>query len=462
MINNQSDTIYSLSTTLHGSAIAIIRISGPKAIEIVQTFFKGRNLQSQKSQSLHFGQIVYQDAILDEVLVSVFRTPHSYTGEDLVEISCHASAYVVESIYAMCSTEGGRLALPGEFTMRAFASGKMDLSQAEAVADLIASESAAQHKLAMQQMKGTYSHQIEDLRQHLIDFAALLELELDFSEEDVQFADRSRFLELIHQAQQSLHRFIESFQTGNAIKKGIPVALAGKPNAGKSTLLNALLKEEKAIVSALPGTTRDFIEDTLTHQGILYRFIDTAGIRETHDELEIKGIERSFQQIDKAEIILYLADATQAFREIVSEFQAMSFAPERKVLIILTKMDLLENSCNAWDIEEAVSTLSQRPCLILSAHNEQLIQTLLDRISSFTLPTLNESNLIVTNTRHLEAFRNTLESLNLVEAGLHNGISTELIAIDLRMALDHMGKVTGKISHEDILSSIFSRFCIGK
>lgn len=431
-------------------------------MEIVQHFFRGKDLYQQKTQSLIFGKILFQDSILDEVLVSVFRNPHSYTGEDLVEISCHASAYVVERIYALCAEAGARFALPGEFTMRAFASGKMDLSQAEAVADLIASESAAQHKLAMQQMKGSYSEQIETLRQDLIDFAALLELELDFSEEDVQFADRTRFLELLNHARNSLNRFIQSFQTGNAIKKGIPVALAGKPNAGKSTLLNALLREEKAIVSALPGTTRDYIEDTLTHQGILYRFIDTAGIRETHDELEIKGIERSFQQIDKAEIVLYLADATYPFREIVSEFNAMSFDRNRKILIVLTKMDLLDNSCNAWDIEEAIATLTQRPCLVLSARHEQSIQTLLDRISAFTLPALNESDLIVTNTRHLEAFRNALESLNLVESGLKNGISTELVAIDLRRALDYMGRVTGKISQEDILSSIFSRFCIGK
>ena len=302
------DTIVALSTVPGQSAIAVIRLSGPQAIAITDNIFKGAVLSQVDSHTVHYGKLFKDNVLLDEVVVAVFKNPHSYTGEDVIEISAHGSPYIVQTILRVLQEEGARMARPGEFTQRAFFYGKLDLSQAEAVADIIASENASQHRIAFQQMRGGYSERIKTLRQELIDFAALLELELDFSEEDVEFANREKLVALVHQAQQEISRLIQSFKLGNVIKKGIPVAIVGKPNAGKSTLLNVLLQDEKAIVSDIPGTTRDFIEDTLQINGITYRFIDTAGLRETSDALENLGIERSYEKMKQAGLVLVVLD----------------------------------------------------------------------------------------------------------------------------------------------------------
>lgn len=462
MILNPQDTICALSTSLYGGAIAMIRLSGPESHRIVQQFFRGKDLESQKSYTLQFGKIVSGETLIDEVLLSLFRSPHSYTGEDMVEISCHASPFIVQRILELCHLNGARMAQPGEFSMRAFGNGKMDLSQAEAVADIIASENATQHQMAMGQMRGGYSQKIDHIRQQLIDFAALLELELDFSEEDVEFANREQFFRMLEESRKTITSLIDSFRWGNVLKKGIPVAIAGKPNAGKSTLLNALLKEEKAIVSEIAGTTRDFIEDHLQINGVAYRFVDTAGLRETEDILENKGILRSYEQIEKAELVLYLCEITRDYRDIVDEFKALNWEKNRQVIIVLTKMDLLQNDCNSYDIEEAVSTLSGVTCIAMTASNQKHLEKLCNEIEKKVLGTQSLPDMMVSNSRHLEAFQQTLNNLNLVEEGLKNKISSEFVALDLRSALQSLGSITGQISNEDVLSSIFSRFCIGK
>lgn len=462
MILNPQDTIYALSTSLYGGAIAMIRLSGPESHRITQQFFRGKALESQKSYTLQFGKIVSGETLIDEVLLSVFRSPHSYTGEDMVEISCHASPFIVQSILALCHSNGARMAQPGEFSMRAFGNGKMDLSQAEAVADIIASENATQHQMAMGQMRGGYSQKINHIRQQLIDFAALLELELDFSEEDVEFANREQFFRMLEESRKTIGALIDSFRWGNVLKKGIPVAIAGKPNAGKSTLLNALLKEEKAIVSEIAGTTRDFIEDHLQINGVAYRFVDTAGLRETEDILENKGILRSYEQIEKAELVLYLCEITRDYRDIVEEFKALNWDKNRQVIIVLTKMDLFQNDCSSYDIEEAVSTLCGVTCIALTAGNQKHLEKLCNEIEQKVLGTQRLPDMMVSNSRHVEAFQQTLNNLNLVEEGLKNKISSEFVALDLRSALQALGSITGQISNEDVLSSIFSRFCIGK
>lgn len=462
MILNLQDTIYALSTSLYGGAIAIIRLSGPESHRITQQFFRGKALESQKSYTLQFGKIVSGETLIDEVLLSLFRSPHSYTGEDMVEISCHASPFIVQSILELCHSNGARMAQPGEFSMRAFGNGKMDLSQAEAVADIIASENATQHQMAMGQMRGGYSQKIDSIRQQLIDFAALLELELDFSEEDVEFANREQFFRMLDESRKTISALIDSFRWGNVLKKGIPVAIAGKPNAGKSTLLNALLKEEKAIVSEIAGTTRDFIEDHLQINGVAYRFVDTAGLRETEDILENKGILRSYEQIEKAELVLYLCEITRDYREIVEEFKALNWDKNRQVIIVLTKMDLLQNDCHSYDIEEAVSTHCGVTCIALTAVNHKHLEKLCSEIEQKVLGTQRLPEMMVSNSRHLQVFQQTLTNLNLVDEGLKNKISSEFVALDLRSALQALGTITGQISNEDVLTSIFSRFCIGK
>jgi tRNA modification GTPase len=459
---NSSDTIIALATPQGTSGIAIIRISGAKAFDITDIFFTGKKMNAQKTHTSHFGKIMDGNRMIDEVLISIFRNPHSYNGEDTVEIGCHGSPFIIECIINLAVKNGARIAQPGEFTKRAFMNGKLDLSQAEAVADIIASENESQHNIAMQQMRGGYSEKIKELRQELIDFAALMELELDFSEEDVEFADRTKFLALIDTSLVVIHNLIHSFRLGNVIKKGIPVAIVGKPNVGKSTLLNRLLNEEKAIVSEIAGTTRDFIEDTMQLNGITFRFIDTAGIRETMDMLEAKGIERSFQKIKEAEIVLYLVDITESVNDIVSNFQSMSFRPEQKVLILLNKADELSSLSSALEIEKAVATLTNNTTLECSAKQGRNIDKLLQLLQETTSSQYAAYDIIVSNARHMEAFQQAYQSLQLVRRGLEEKISGDFISIDIRSALQSLSSITGQISNEDILSAVFSRFCIGK
>lgn len=456
------NTIVALATAQGNSAIAVIRMSGDDSIDIADKIFKGKNLSEQKSHTIHFGKIMDGEKVVDEVLVSIFNGPNSYNGENTIEISCHGSPYIIKRVIETCMKAGAQLALPGEFTKRAFMNGKLDLSQAEAVADIIASENESQHTMALKQMRGGYSEKIKTLRQELIDFAALMELELDFSEEDVEFADRKKFLDLVEKTMQVIKELVSSFQLGNVIKKGIPIAIIGKPNVGKSTLLNCLLHEEKAIVSEIAGTTRDFIEDSLQLNGITYRFIDTAGIRDTDDILEAKGIARSYEKIKLAEIVLYLADIHMPFQEIVDEFALFEFEPHQKVIIVLTKSDDEAGLCNAYDIEEAVATLCKRKTLEISAKHHRNIEKLLTIIEQEANANMKGFDYIVSNARHLQAFQQAYESLKQVEVGLHEKLSGEFISIDVRTALQALGSITGQISSEDVLSSVFSRFCIGK
>ncbi len=457
-----SDTIIALATPHGTSGIAVIRMSGNQAFAIADQLFFGKKISEQKSHTSHFGKIKDHNRTIDEVLVAIYKNPNSYNGEDTVEISCHGSPYIIQKILQIAVRHGARMAFPGEFTRRAFMNGKLDLSQAEAVADIIASENESQHNMAMQQMRGGYSERIKVLRQELIDFAALIELELDFSEEDVEFADRNKFLALVDHTISVINNLISSFQLGNVLKKGVPVAIVGKPNVGKSTLLNRLLNEEKAIVSEIPGTTRDFIEDTLQLNGITFRFIDTAGIRDTIDILESKGIERSFQKIKQSAIILYMADITQNPNDIITDFNSMAFDPDQKIIIVLNKSDELNNFCNAYDIEEAIATLTKKDSIEISAKQNKNIDKLLQLLQENVTGNHTSFDFVVSNVRHLQAFEDASESLGLVKKGLEEKISGDFISIDIRSALQSLSSITGLICNEDILNSVFTRFCIGK
>ncbi len=460
-----NETIIAIATPPGIGAIAVIRLSGPEAIAICNSFFKSikgkKNLTLQKSHTLHFGFIKEGERIIDEVLVSVFRGPNSYTGEDTVEISCHGSSYIQQEIVQLFLKNNVRLATAGEFTLRAFLNGKLDLSQAEAVADLIASNSAASHQVAMQQMRGGYSKEIEDLRQELLNFASLMELELDFSEEDVEFADRNQFKKLVAKINHVLEALISSFALGNVLKNGIPIAIVGKPNVGKSTLLNALLKEEKALVSEIAGTTRDAIEDDIVINGIVYRFIDTAGIRETTDVVESMGIQRTFEKIEQAQLVIYLVDAgtlnkeksallQQEIHKIKEQF------PTKHLMVIVNKIDLS-------DIETVKKLLPFDDISFISAKTLEGIHELTLKLSNLVnLGAISSNDLIVSNSRHFESFSKALEALNDVKSGLETSVPTDLIAIDVRQALYYLGLVTGSISSDDLLGNIFANFCIGK
>ncbi len=457
----EQDCIAAIATPNGKSAIAVIRISGKNAIAIVDEIFVGKILKNEKSHTLHFGKIIDENKIIDEVLVSIFKNPHSYTGEESVEISCHGSTFVVKEILNLLLKKNIRLATAGEFTQRAFMNGKLDLSQAESVADLIDAENKGQHQLAIKQMRGGYSSLIENLRQELIDFTALLELELDFSEEDVEFADREKFLTLIQKIKKVIAELIQSFRYGNVLKNGVPVALVGEPNVGKSTLLNALLNEEKAIVSEIAGTTRDFIEDEIQIEGISFRFIDTAGLRKTDDILESKGIERSFQKLKDAEIVLYLADINKDYKEIAAMVNEMTFSAAQKVIVVLNKSDKM-NNCDAYDIEEAISTLTSFKTIEIAATTKRNLEKLKNLLVETIEQQKINTDIQVSNIRHLDALQNAFINLEKVEEGLHHKISGEFISIDARMALENLGSITGKITNEDVLSSVFSRFCIGK
>lgn len=461
---NPKDTIIALATPQGSAAIAVIRLSGPKAFELVEAHFytkegKKKSLKDKASHTLHFGILKHQDIILDEVLVSLFKDPHSYTGQDSIEISCHGSQFIQQKILQLFLSEGARMAEPGEFTLRAFLNGKLDLSQAEAVADLIASNSSLSHQTAMAQMRGGFSSKIKVLRDHLITFASLVELELDFSEEDVEFADRLDLLNHVSTISNVLNKLIESFEVGNVIKNGIPVAIVGKPNAGKSTLLNLLLEDDRAIVSEIPGTTRDVIEDEMTIDGVLFRFIDTAGIRTTADVIEQIGVNKAFEAIRKSAIVIYLFDSHEiSSGDLKNELEMLKeHIGNSQVVIVANKID-------TEDLKDLKDEFSDHPDIIyISAKEHKNIEELKQRlIDLFDSRTVNTSDTVVTNARHAQSLKNAAEALNKVKEGMQNKIPGDLLALDIRYALNELGMITGEVTNEDLLDSIFTKFCIGK
>jgi len=471
-----NDTIVALATPSGAGAIAIIRVSGSDAIKIVAPLFKAKskkNLAGQPTHTIHLGNVMDGERTIDEVLASVFRAPKSYTGEETVELSCHGSPYIQQEIIQLLIRKGCRSAEAGEFTLRAFLNAKMDLSQAEAVADLINSENAASHQMAMQQMRGGFSNEIQKLREELLNFASLIELELDFAEEDVEFANRDQFSDLVSRIQTVLKRLIDSFATGNVLKNGIPVAIVGEPNVGKSTLLNALLNEERAIVSEIAGTTRDTIEDEMSIGGVGFRFIDTAGIRETKDVVESIGIKKTFEKISQAQVVVYLVDSSQIavnrerLQEVRIEIEKIKNKfPQKPLLIIANKTDRLaeEEIENLKAKLEGISSHAERAeFLLLSAKTNLGVEELKQRLLEFVnTGALRNSDTIVTNSRHYAALLKALEEINKVEEGLNAELSGDLLAIDIRQALQHFGEITGEITNDDLLGNIFANFCIGK
>lgn len=432
-----------------------MRLSGLKAIEIADRLFKGKLLSKQKSHTLHFGRIEVKGETLDEVLISLFRSPNSYTGQDSIEISCHGSDYILHKLLEAVVSEGARLAGPGEFTQRAYLNGKMDLSQAEAVADLIASENAASHRVALQQMRGGYSAEIKAMRQELIDFAALIELELDFGEEDVEFANREKLLGLIENLRHKIQELLKSFQFGNALKKGIPVAIVGMPNSGKSTLLNALLNEERAIVSDIPGTTRDTIEDTVVIKNLPFRFIDTAGLRETTNEIETIGISRALEKAKQAQVVIYLYDLSQEnFDTAIEQMKSMAdgITEDQVLLFVANKSDLAKNPD---DIPAEHIALSAKEGLGIDGFYETLVNSVKQK-------GMDQNSLVITNARHFEALKNSDDSLAAASKGISEKAFGELVAADIRQTIHQLGTITGEISTDDLLGSIFGNFCIGK
>ena len=462
----QNDTIIALATPSGVGAISIIRLSGEHAIHLVDANFKSikknKTLKNQKTHTLHLGHIVEKNIVLDEVLVSIFKNPNSYTGENVVEVSCHGSSFIQKEIIQLFLQKGARMADNGEFTMRAFLNGKMDLSQAEAVADVIASNSAASHQMAIQQMRGGITNELKELRAQLLDFAALIELELDFSGEDVEFADRTKFKELVAKITFILKRLIDSFSFGNAMKNGIPVAIIGEPNVGKSTLLNAILNEEKAIVSEIAGTTRDAIEDEIIIEGVAFRFIDTAGIRETKDIIESIGIKKAYEKADNAQLIIFLIDSNKfaaAKSEFLSEIETIKTRfPKKRLLVIANKMDTLSNT------ETATLQAEIEHLILLSAKNKIGLDSLKSELTSLVqIGALSNNETIVTNSRHFEALNNALMAITSVQEGIDLEISTDLFSIDIRECLRHLGAITGDYDvDKDILGHIFGNFCIGK
>ena len=471
MIND--DTIIALATASGNGAIAVLRISGKEAITLTDRNFrsvhKSKKLRKQKSHTVHLGHIIDDDRVIDEVLLTVFKNPNSYTGENVVEISCHGSTYIQQEILQLFLRKGCRMANAGEFTLRAFLNGKMDLSQAEAVADLIASDNEASHQVAMQQMRGGFSSEISNLRQELLNFASLIELELDFSEEDVEFADRTQFKELIERITFVLKRLIDSFAVGNVIKNGIPVAIVGQPNVGKSTLLNALLNEERAIVSEIAGTTRDTVEDEISIGGIGFRFIDTAGIRDTKDIVESIGIKKTFEKIEQAQVVVYLFEAPAISKNTNKTYQAKveiekikNKYPQKPILVIANKIDQVSEEVSK-ELDKVLSELQEVKSIKISAKTgrgvEQLTNELLNLINTGALKN-NET--VVTNSRHYDALIKAFEEIQKVKYGLDTGLSGDLLAIDIRQALFHFGEITGEITNDDLLGNIFANFCIGK
>ena len=462
------DTIVALATATGVGAISVIRLSGKEAIELADKVFKtlsGKPLSEAPSHTVHLGTIKSENQVIDECLATIFKGKKSYTGEPVVEFSCHGSAYITQEVIKLCLANGARLAQAGEFTKRAFLNGKLALNQAEAVADLIASDSKASHQVALQQMRGGFTSEIEDLRQELLNFASLIELELDFSEEDVEFADRSQFEQLLKKIKTTLQTLIQSFSAGNAIKNGIPVAIVGKPNAGKSTLLNTLLNEERAIVSDIAGTTRDTIEETLHIDGFTFRFIDTAGIRDTKDQIEAIGVEKAKEKIKKAQLILYLYNEKENTTDEVIHFVTENYHKEAKFILLHNKIEDLQEGIPPFDNEILASIPEEYifSQLRISAKENINIDEL-KKILSLYVKNLSPSagNTIITNIRHYEALNNALQALEKVEEGIQIHLSGDLLAIDIRETLYHLGSITGAVSNDELLGNIFSRFCIGK
>lgn len=459
-----NDIIVALATAHGSSAIAIIRLSGPEALNIVEPFIYNKNLKkislkNKPSHSVNFALIVFQDNIIDEVLITLFKNPNSYTGQDSIEISCHGSPFIQQKLLQLFLSQGARMANAGEFTLRAFLNGKLDLSQAEAVSDLIASNSALSHQFAMQQMRGGFSTKINQLRQNLINFASLIELELDFSEEDVEFANRDDLKKLISTIYSVIEALIQSFELGNVIKNGIPVTIIGKPNAGKSTLLNLLLEEDKAIVSEIAGTTRDLIEDEMIIDGVMFRFIDTAGLRITSDAVEQIGLNKAFEAIKKSAIVIYLFDAHELTAgDLVLELQKI------EEHLVSTQVILVANKIDIETLNDLKNEFIDFPEMIFISAKKQLnIHELKNKLLSlFDARTVSATDTIVTNARHASSLKNANLALKKVLEGLNNNIVPDLLALDIRYALNEIGLITGEVSNEDLLNNIFSKFCIGK
>lgn len=473
---NTQDTIAALATPAGSGAIAVIRLSGKQAIAIADQHFRSvsnKKLSEQKSHTIHLGHIVDDNKTYDETLVSLFKAPNSYTGENVVEVSCHGSPYIQQELLQLFLRNGCRMANAGEFTLRAFLNGKLDLSQAEAVADLIASENEASHQIAMQQMRGGFSSEIKKLREELLNFASLIELELDFAEEDVEFADRGAFNELLERIQLVLKRLIDSFAVGNVIKNGIPVALVGEPNVGKSTLLNTLLNEERAIVSSIAGTTRDTIEDEISIAGIGFRFIDTAGIRDTKDEVETIGIRKTFEKIEQSQVVVYIIDSLRVKKDrsnvesIKIELRKLrNKFPQKPLVIIANKKDQLAQEEQLFILDEISDIITQKDktkILLISAKTNSGVEELKDILHDFVnTGALRNNETIVTNSRHYDSLLKALEEIDKVKDGMAHGIPSDLLAIDIRQAIHHFGEITGQITSDDLLGNIFANFCIGK
>jgi tRNA modification GTPase len=458
-----NDTITALATPHGSGAIAVIRLSGKKSFEIIDKIFftkelKSKKISSEKGYTVHFGVIAENEIVIDEVLITIFKNPHSYTGEDSIEISCHGSTYIQQQILQVLLKYGARMANAGEFTLRAFLNGKFDLSQAEAVADLIASNSGLSHQVAMQQMRGGFSNKIKVLRDHLVNFASLIELELDFSEEDVEFANRDDLKKLIQSIISIIDKLVQSFEVGNVIKNGIPVAIVGKPNAGKSTLLNVLLDDDRAIVSEIPGTTRDIIEDEITIDGVLFRFMDTAGIRTTTDIIEQIGVNKAFEVIRKSAIVIYLFD--------VHELSAGDLRMEIQLIkeyIGSSQLVVVANKIDVEDEADLKNEFSEFDPVYISAKEMKNIDVLKNKLLSlFDARIVNTTDTIVTNARHSDSLKRAGEALKKVAKGLEEQIAGDLLALEIRYALNELGSITGEVSTDDLLDSIFTKFCIGK